>query len=101
LKKWKNSNIGRIFELVTCSDNIENSLKPVIERMSQLRKKLGSKNLKILHDNAKPHAGKRTQLFSGFWVWVGYPIPNPHPHPKNPEKLGNSSHTHTRKTQKN
>jgi histone-lysine N-methyltransferase SETMAR len=38
--------------------NIENSLKPVIERMSQLRKKSGSKNLKILQDNAKPHVTK-------------------------------------------
>jgi hypothetical protein len=43
---------------ITAKYNIENSLKPVIERMSQLRKKSGSKNYKILQDNAKPHVTK-------------------------------------------
>jgi hypothetical protein len=43
---------------ITAKYNIENSLKPVIERMSQLRKKSGSKNLKNLHDNTQPHFTK-------------------------------------------
>jgi histone-lysine N-methyltransferase SETMAR len=43
---------------ITAKYYIENSLNPVIERMSQLRKKSGSKNLKILHDNARPHVTK-------------------------------------------
>jgi histone-lysine N-methyltransferase SETMAR len=43
---------------ITAKYYIENSLKPVIERMSQLRKKSCSKNLKILQDNVKPHVTK-------------------------------------------
>ena len=42
---------------------IENCLKPVVKALEIGRPKSGTKNLKILHDNARPHVHKNVNNF--------------------------------------
>jgi [histone H3]-lysine36 N-dimethyltransferase SETMAR len=42
---------------------IENCLKPAIKTVKELRVKSGTTNLKILHDNARPHVHKNVNNF--------------------------------------
>jgi len=43
---------------VTAKHYRDNCLKPALERVREERPTSGSKNIKILHDNARPHAAK-------------------------------------------
>jgi histone-lysine N-methyltransferase SETMAR len=40
---------------ITSDYYIENCLEPIVKAMKKQRKKCGAKNLKLLHDNARPH----------------------------------------------
>ena len=42
---------------------IKNCLKPVVKALEIGRHKSGTKNLKILHDNAQPHVHKNVNNF--------------------------------------
>ena len=42
---------------------IENCLKPVVKALENDRSKCGAKNMKILHDNARPHVHKNVDNF--------------------------------------
>ena len=41
---------------ITSQYYIENCLEPVVKAMKKQRKKSGTKSLKLLHDNARPHS---------------------------------------------
>lgn len=47
-------------ETITARYYIENCLKPLVKELNKQRPTSGTKNIKILHDNAKPHAAEKT-----------------------------------------
>ena len=48
-------------ETITAKTYIEDCLKPVVRAIEKQRPMSGTKNMKILHDNAKPHVAKDVQ----------------------------------------